>query len=171
MTDKADRIYNVNIKRLALLVLPTWLRRPLVGALIYAGVSPLGRLLQELRTYRDATSYRLRHNGQVCRLRGALNDMFDPKERRITISDGSAAGGPDSCLRLFARAEEKHELVPCRNGSRAMILNRRGFSGVSGYDFWVSIPAQLRGEIDETRLSAAVNTYKLVSKRWAINYN
>ena len=38
MTNKADRTYNVNIKRLALLTLPTWLRRPLSGALIYAGV-------------------------------------------------------------------------------------------------------------------------------------
>ena len=40
---KADRTYDVNMKRLALLALPTWLRCPVAGALMYAGVSPLGR--------------------------------------------------------------------------------------------------------------------------------
>lgn len=164
-------VYDLHIKRLALLLLPTHYRRPLIAAFAQSFTEGVARVHGCFMSWREKTDRRLEYNGQVCRLRGALNDMFDPKERRITISDGSAAGGPDSCLRLFARTEEKHELVPSRNGSRAMILNRRGFSGASGYDFWVSIPAQLRGEIDETRLSAAVNTYKLVSKRWAINYN
>jgi len=86
MTNKADRTYNVNIKRLALLTLPTWLLRPLSGALIYAGVSPLGRLLQELRAYRSATSYRLRHNGQVCKLCGALNDEFEKNREHIELA-------------------------------------------------------------------------------------
>ena len=55
MTNRSDNIYNVNIKRLALLTLPTWLRRPLVGALLYAAVAPLSRLLVELRTFRKET--------------------------------------------------------------------------------------------------------------------
>ena len=91
-----ERIYNVNVRRLALLVLPTWLRRPLAGALIYAGVCPLGRLLGELRSYRRETGYRLSHNGQVCRLRGVLNDEFDPERRRIVIEDGGPEGGGES---------------------------------------------------------------------------
>lgn len=40
MMSKADRTYDVNMKRLALLALPTWLRCPVAGALMYAGVSP-----------------------------------------------------------------------------------------------------------------------------------
>ena len=167
MTGKSDRIYEVNMKRLALLTLPTWLRRPLVGALIYAGVSPLGRLLHELRTYRDATGYRLRHNGQVCKLRGALNDAFDP-ERRIKVEDaeGSGAGG----ALVYERSEGRPLLPGRRDNGRAELINGRGYGGASGYDFLVTVPLSLQGKIDESRLRATVDGYKLASKRWTARY-
>lgn len=168
MMSKGNGIFNVNIKRLALLTLPSWLRRPLVGALIFAGVTPLGRLLQELRAYRNTTSYRLSHNGQVCKLRGVLNDEFDPELRRIAIED------PDSMESLEASTAWQREagcwiMVPQR-GTGAVSIHREGFSGTSGYDFWVTVPEELRTAETETRLRAVVNMYKLASKRYAINY-
>lgn len=163
------RTFNINIKRLALLTLPTWMRRPIVSALLFAGVTPLSRLLQELRTLRDETSYRVNHNGQVCKLRGALNDAFDAKERRIKIEDED--NGSQRGARLFTRDMDRHILVPLRATGNAFIINRRGYGGASGFDFWVSIPFALMGKIDETRLAAVVSTYKLASKRWTINYN
>ena len=36
-----SKLYDVNFKRLALLLLPTFRRRPLLAALAYAAVSPL----------------------------------------------------------------------------------------------------------------------------------
>lgn len=158
----------MNMKRLALLTLPTWLRRPLAGALLYAGVSPLGRLLQELRTYRNATSYRLRHNGQVCKLRGVLNDEFDPEQRRIKIEDSDSAESGEAA-RVWQRETWRWVMVP-RRGSGATIIHREGFGGTSGYDFWVTVPAELRTEETETRLRVTVNMYKLAGKRYAINY-
>ena len=158
----------MNIKRLALLTLPTWLRRPLAGALIYAGVGPLGRLLQELRTYRNATSYRLRHNGQVCKLRGALNDEFDPEQRRIKIEDSDSAENGEAAT-VWQRETGRWVMVP-RRGNGAVSINREGFGGTSGYDFWVIVPADLRDAGREVRLRALVNMYKLASKRYAINY-
>lgn len=166
MMNKADRTYNVNIKRLALLTLPTWLRRPLAGALIYAGVRPLGRLLQELRAYRSATSYRLRHNGQVCKLRGVLNDLFDPGRRRISLTD-SEDGATTEIWRVWHRGVGQWAIVPLR-GMGAISIHREGFGGTSGYDFWVNLPEDLKGS--EIRLRAVVNMYKLAGKRFAINY-
>lgn len=168
MTNKADRTYNVNIKRLALLTLPTWLRRPLAGALIYAGVSPLGRLLGELRAYRSATSYRLSHNGQVCKLRGVLNDEFDPELRRIEIEDSDSTGNREAAT-VWLREMGRWVMVP-RRGAGGASIHREGFGGTSGYDFWVTVPGELRTAETETRLRAIVNTYKLASKRYAINY-
>ncbi len=168
MTNKADRTYNVNIKRLALLALPTWLRRPLVGALIYAGVSPLGRLLQELRAYRKTTSYRLKHNGQVCKLRGVLNDEFDPDLRRIKIEDSDSAESREASS-VWLREMGRWVMLPRRDAG-AVSIHREGFSGTSGYDFWVTVPEELRAAETETRLRATVNMYKLASKRYAINY-
>ncbi len=168
MTNKADRTYDVNIKRLALLTLPTWLRRPLAGALIYAGVAPLGRLLQELRAYRGATSYRLSHNGQVCKLRGTLNDEFDPEQRRIKIEDNDGAEILEVSA-IHKREVGRWTMLP-RRGAGAASIHRECFSGTSGYDFWVTVPEELRVAEMETRLRAVVNMYKLASKRYAINY-
>ena len=165
MKIRHDRIYDVNIKRLALLVLPTWLRKPLCGALIYAGVSPLGRLLQQLRAYRQETSYRLEHNGQVCKLRGLLNDMFDPELRRIRIEEMGDTVAPQS---IYMRATGRQVLI---GDGRGHVVNRRGFGGANGYDFWVSLPEAIRGTVDERRLRAAVNMFKLASKRYDIVYH
>lgn len=149
-------------------MLPTWLRRPLAGALIYAGVTPLGRMLQELRAYRSATRYRISHNGQVCKLRGALNDEFDPELRRIEIEDLDSMESREAST-VWQRETGRWVIVPQR-GSGAASIHREGFSGTSGYDFWVTVPEELRESEAETRLRAIVNMYKLASKRYAINY-
>lgn len=70
--------YEVNIKRFALLLLPTFWRKPLLATLAYAMVSPLGYLHTRFVLFRRDTVYRLTHNGQVCYLRAVLNDQFDP---------------------------------------------------------------------------------------------
>lgn len=163
---KADRTYDVNMKRLALLALPTWLRRPVAGALVYAGVSPLGRMLRELRTFRGTTQYRLWHNGQVCKLRGVLNDEFDPEERRIAIEDNESQGIREAST-VWRRETGRWVMLPLR-GAGAACIHREGFAGTGGYDFWVTVPEELRTA--ETRLRAMVNMYKLAGKRYAINY-
>lgn len=158
-------MFNVNMKRLALLTLPTWLRRPLAGALIYAGVSPLGRVLHELRVYRSRTRYRLCHNGQVCKLRGVLNDEFDPEHRRIAVEEPEDDGGLGLA---WVRDEGRSLIVGNRGTPGAAVVCRRGLGGTGGYDFWVSVPEGLRGS--EGRLRAMVNMYKLAGKRFAISY-
>ena len=168
MTGRSDKTFNVNIKRLALLVLPTWLRRPLVCAMIYAGVTPLARMVQELRTFRQTTGYRLRHNGQTCYLRAILNDTFDPLERRIIIEDGWSVSSQGQII--YQREQDLSLSVPSRRAEAAVILNRRGYGGVNGYDFFITVPLSIRDYVDEKRLHAIVDTYKLASKRWSINY-
>ena len=79
--------YDVKFKRLALLLLPTFLRRPLIAAVAYASVIPVQYLYVRFIRWKQDTDYRLNNNGQVCYLRAVLNDMFDPGLRRITVSD------------------------------------------------------------------------------------
>lgn len=159
--------YDVNFKRLALLMLPTFWRKPLLGTFAYAMVSPLNYLHTKFVLFQRATDYRLTHNGQVCYLRAVLNDQFDPIERRITITEDASGVGP---LMLWRRSEERAELLPMRDSGLAFIVNRRGFDGVNAFDFWVNIPVALLEGVDITRLKAIVNTYKLASKRFSINY-
>lgn len=157
--------YDVNFKRLALLLLPTFARRPLLAALAYAMVAPLNWLHTKFVLFQRTTDYRLTHNGQVCRLRAVLNDTFDPIERRITITEDAGGTGP---LVLWQRSENRAILVPMRGTGRAVIVNRRGFGGTNDVDFWVNIP--LNADIDVARLMAIVNVYKLASKRFSINH-
>lgn len=165
---RPDEIYAVNMKRLALLLLPTFWRRPLIGGIIYAGVSALSRQLGELREYRKGTGYRLMHNGQVCKLRGALNDEFDPELRRIKVEDSDSAATTETS-RIWQRKKGRWAIVP-RRGADALTIHREGYAGTSGYDFWLTVPVELRDIDTETRMRAMTNIYKLASKRYAINY-
>ena len=159
--------YEVNIKRFALLLLPTFWRKPLLATLAYAMVSPLGYLHTRFVLFRRDTVYRLTHNGQVCYLRALLNDKFDPIDRRITITETVENVG---FITLRKREEDAEVLVPRRGSGRILILNRRGYGGVSGYDFWVNIPLALYDKLDITQVRAVVDAYKLASKRFSINY-
>lgn len=162
-------VYDVKIKRLALLLLPTFLRRPLMAALVQSAVQGVSVLHGSFMQWRADRDYRLTHNGQVCHLRAVLNDTFDQTERRITVDDEDSGGLRGA--RLFTRDMDRHILLPARETGGALVINRRGFGGASGLDFWVSVPYALMGKIDETRLAALVSTYKLASKRWTINYD
>lgn len=159
--------YDVNIKRLALLLLPTFWRRPLFAAVTYAAVSPLQSLHTRFMRWRQETDYRLRYNGQVCHLEAVLNDMFDPGERRITITDSAENVG---YISLHHRDADRSVLLPLRGSGRIVLLNRRGYGGVSGFDFWVNLPISLYGDIDLAQVKAVVDTYKLASKRFSINF-
>ena len=161
--------YDLHFKRLALLLLPTFLRQPLMAALTYASVSPLSGLHVRLQQLRRTTDERLRRNGQVCHLRATVNDVFDPSLRRIDIADPERSG---DMLRLFARSEDRAlrlPLPPRSEACRPVKVERRGFVGIGGYDFQVCVPRALR-DFDEARLRAVVGACKLASKRFTITY-
>lgn len=159
--------YDVNMKRLSLLLLPTFWRKSVFAATAYAAVSPLQWLHTRFVLWKQDTEYRVQYNGQVCHLQAVLNDMFDPGERRITITDNAENVG---YISLHQRDTDKSVLFPSRGSGRVMILNRRGYGGVNGYDFWVNLPLALYGKIDFAQVTAVVNTYKLASKRFSINF-
>lgn len=158
--------YDINFRRLALLLLPIAWRKPILAAFAQSSVLGVVALHKDFSAWRVAQDRRLHHNGQVCHLRGLLNDTFDSKLRRIRIIDGRKE---ERGMRLFRRGNERSLLLP-QPTRPALIINRRGYGGVRGYDFWVQIPIALRGTINHVHLTALVNTYKLASKRWALHF-
>jgi len=160
-----SRIYDIAYKKLVLMLLPTVLRKPLLVAIAYALAAPIVSLYRSFMQFRDETNYRLYHNGQTCYLRAVLNDAFDPISRRITVTDGDVS---ETAVFIYQRSESKFRMLK-RRGEGALQVSRRGFSGTTGFDFMVNIPYDLKG-LDESRLKAITNTYKLASKRYAINY-
>mgnify|MGYP000252482231 FL=1 len=73
-----------------MLLLPTFYRKPLIAAFAQSMVQGVNIVYGNFMRWRQDKQYRLSHNGQVCYLRAVLNDQFDPIERRITITDGTA---------------------------------------------------------------------------------
>ena len=158
--------YDIDYKRMALYITPIKLRNQLHMAFQYLLVSPISRLAKLFDSYRIDTNYRLHHNGQVCHLRAVLNDLFDPSMRRIRIEDLD----PQMELVIWLRNQNKPLMISNRALDNATVVSRRGFGGADGYDFIVICPISLRGTIDETRLRAVLDQYKLASKRYTITY-
>lgn len=81
--------YTINFFILALQVLPPVLRKQNISAFTQALVKPVDTLYYTWSQMRERNVYKMRHTGQICYLRKALNDAFDPSERRIYIGEGN----------------------------------------------------------------------------------
>lgn len=80
--------YNIDFNRLALLLLPTFLRKPKLFGFVNALVKPVADLhYMWLWGVRDINIKKLSYSGQRCYLRKALNDRADPVLRRIYIAN------------------------------------------------------------------------------------
>lgn len=152
-------LFDVDIRRLGLQLLPMCLRRPLMGALIYAVTQPAAAELKELLRYRREVNEEMRRNGQTCNLRRMLNDTFDPVQRGIVIIETENSTG----ITIWLRSEDKTLTTP-------QILNSRGYGGITNIDFVVRLPNRLKGVVDERKLCSIVRRYKLAGMRFGLEY-
>lgn len=154
-------IYDVDVKRLLKLLLPMKWRKAGLVALAGALTEPIAGMPAELREYKAKQEYRMRYNGQVCRLRGLLNDEFDKDNRRITVTDVKS-NVADGYIFVYSRKESRYEVqLPGKIKVRSNPQYEDG-------DFEVNVPRELNGK--DLQIKALINEYKLASKRYKINY-
>lgn len=79
--------YKIDWDRLILLLLPTFLRKPVLFGYLRALISPIASLHYRWERLREGNLKKLSYNSQRCYLRGALNDIADPDLRRIYIDE------------------------------------------------------------------------------------
>ncbi len=165
-----NNIYKLNFARLAVLLLPVMLRKPVLVAYLRAIFSQFE--LIPFLSYRQTTNYRLTHNGQICYLRAVLNDRFDPdvgespedKRRRIEIGDGTA---PAHTL-VYWREKKILVGVPAR-GNGALLIGWRGTATGGGADFTVRVPLDVWEDAEKMAVMLAlIREYKLASKQFII---
>lgn len=150
--------FKIDFNKLAILLLPTFLRRPVLVAFLQTLITPVSSLYDLWSVKRQDNLYRLDHNGQVCHLRKALNDTFDPSLRRIYLDDGS-------------RFKRKYIYTPAEGQSRYLgtaYLQSSVNYGDTGVDFKVVVPAGFDLDANRYQLEALINFYKLASKRHTI---
>lgn len=147
--------YNIDYKTLVLLLLPTFLRRPKMIAWLIVLVLPIDALHYLFIQKRATDIYKLNHNGQVCYLRKALNDAFDPKNRRIKIIDGQRY----TRLYIYTTPEQKPKFL------KMLFLREETDFADSGVDFIVEMPSETYHKYN---VEALIDFYKLASKRYKI---
>ncbi|MGY0039180.1 hypothetical protein [Pedobacter sp. NJ-S-72] len=125
---------------------------------IQALVTPVSMLYQFWYNKREDNLYKLAHNGQVCYLRKALNDMFDMELRRIYIDDG------DRFKRtyIYTVPENQPRYI------KPLFLQPRTSYADTGNDFKVMVPAEVNTPANYYQLDALIDFYKLASKRHII---
>jgi len=149
--------YNVDFKKLTVLLLPLAVRRVKLVNFFNVFMSPIIIIYDNWMIFRSENVFKLNHNAQVCYLRKALNDLFDPQQRRIYIEDGSRF------VREYLYTQA--ELKPKYMGGITLYLNS-DYSD-TGVDFVVRAPQSVIGTSLDS-LIASISFYKLGGKRYKI---
>lgn len=156
-------LYQIDYKRLVLLLLPTFLRKPRLFAFLRAATFGVSELHVAFLKNRDVNLLRLKRNGQVCYLRRMLNDELDAEDRRIRITDADPEGDW-----VFALDEE--EAYQLFIGSEGMLVYSENLVFGNTAFFNVFVPWS-SGETDKNnRLQNFLNEYKLLSKKYILSY-
>jgi len=156
-------VFDFNIKKYALLLTPPFKRSPVWIGFLSAAVRPLSEMYQKFLEAREQNLIRMRFNYQVCSLEYRLNDAFDPVERRIYISKAVIYDG----VFLYTEAEDDAQQSKTKwlNNDSDPIFLRMDMELNSDFDVVVKIPY---AAINQIRLSAEIDYYKLPSKRYSI---
>jgi hypothetical protein len=161
-----DNIFEINYKRLALLLLPTFLRRDVIVAFLRAMTMPAVTLYDLFMSNRKNNLYKLKMNGQVCYLRRVLNDAFPSANGAIQIESSKSVGGwqyawdkdYDPYLRYLLIADE------------GTIFRDKSAILQSVNGFIVSVPRALHSVNNDAKLRSLLNAYKLLGKSYTIIY-
>ena len=160
-------LYKIDLNRLALQLLPSYYRQPIIFGLLRAALGRLNNVYNAFLKTRQRHIYRLTHNGQVCHLRAVLNDRFTSKYGKFDILTVEREG-----KWLFAVSESgvRIPITMSEEGARQFVTGSPlpvVFSEISlnslQNSFVVSVPADLY----QTNLSdiiTLVDRYKLISK-------
>jgi hypothetical protein len=160
-----EEVFNINFKKLAVLLLPTFLRRPLLVAFLHAGASPVVSLHRLFMLNRTNNLYRLRMNGQVCYLRRMLNDAFPSANGAIQIRDAHRGG-----RWLFAYDADVSDRASLNIEDGGTVFHDKAAIIDEASGFEVVVPAALKTPNNDTRMRVLLNQYKLLSKKYNIIY-
>ncbi len=151
-------------------VSPVRLRQSKMLAWLQALVSPVNYLYGLFVANRTSNLYDLSHNGQVCYLQAALNDVFDNTSRRIVITDGIYVDPDfiyevieDKPLYIDMVSEIGTSVIPSPDPVPLYTSTETYWLGVQ---FIVNVPHAVTAlpGYDVYRLHAIVDKYRLASK-------
>ncbi len=129
--------------------------------------APLQTLSDDFDGYSEAIDYDLQFDGRVIYLEHWLNDLHDPFQRRIYISDPQPSNLLPTIVHNFS---ENQPSTVIRNhgetGANTVIYNRSELA--TRFDFIVFIPLSIWTTDREKRIKSQVNRKKQAGKMFAV---
>lgn len=163
-------IFDLKIKRLALLALPEDLRQPLHVAWIEFIVLPYLLIYEQFMTYRSFTLQELNYNGQTIMLEKCLNDKMDLYLRRIYLNNIANTIQPTYIIRYVGdialdmtyvgHIGEEPDEMPMFTYNYTEWVNQNGLR--------VVCPIELQGQ--ENRLKSLLKRFLIASVKYTIVY-
>ena len=158
----------IDYRKLVILLLPTFLRRPVLMAWLRAMVYPLQQLHDRHQSARTQRLYELRHTSQICFIKDALNNEFGITDYAtgFEIEDINAPGNwiwvYDENVERFD--DEQHMLFD----EPTFIHNISAILPPTSA-FFVLVPQSITiDETNEARIRSIVNKYRLASRTFEI---
>lgn len=158
-----SNIYRVNWNKLAILLLPTHIRKVKIVHYLLVLMTPIKTIYYKFRTFRDLKLYDLTINGQVILLEKVLNDTFDSALRRIYITDGNTYMPP-----LFLEEYKNRPVIFKEEGDadNPTFWAIDNLDDIISFNFFVHVPNELYYEA--SRMRALVNRYKAFGRTFNI---
>ena len=158
----------IDYRKLSVLLLPTFLRQPVIMSLFRVLMRPIQQLHDRHQTFRTQLMYELWHTGQICHIKEALNNEFGITDYAdgFEIDDINAQG---EWVWVF------DERVDRFDDEQHMMFDTPTFvHDISAImpptsSFFVLVPPSI--VIDETtkaRICSIVNKYRLASRTFEI---
>jgi hypothetical protein len=119
--------------------IPTMLRKPSLAVFAQILLKPIDSLYYKWYHWREDNIYKIEHTGQVCSLRGSLNDKFDPVERRIYITDGNRY----ETTYIYTEVEAQDVFANTESEDPTIWLRTESETADTGLDFIVWVPEQI----------------------------
>lgn len=155
--------YSVNYKKLVVLLLPSFLRKPKLIGYLQALTVPIDQLYYKWSNFRKDNLYKLEHTGQVCSLEKSLNDKFDPTERRIYLGEGNVY----DTTYIYTEGEFQDVFLGTEGEEDTLWIYTESETADNGIDFIVFVPQSVY-DTQIYGLKAHVNYYKAGGKRYEI---
>ncbi|MBQ6684256.1 MAG: hypothetical protein IJM74_09155 [Bacteroidales bacterium] len=158
----------IDYRKLVILLLPTFLRQPVLMAWLRAMAYPLQQLHDRHQAARTQRLYELRHTSQICFIKDALNNEFGITDyaNGFEIEDINAPGEwvwiYDENVDRFD--DEQHMLFD----DPTFIHNISAILPPTSA-FFVLVPQSITiDETNEARIRSIVNKYRLASRTFEI---
>ena len=158
----------IDYRKLVILLLPTFLRQPVLMAWLRAMAYPLQQLHDRHQAARTQRLYELRHTSQVCYIKDALNNEFGITDyaNGFEIEDINAPGEwvwiYDENVDRFD--DEQHMLFD----DPTFIHNISAILPPTSA-FFVMVPQSITiDETNEARIRSIMNKYRLASRTFEI---